>query len=113
MSNQSAVTSRGALLLALLRGPGYGLELLKRVETLTDGHVRLLQASVYPTLRALEDEGLLTSFEGEPVAERGGKPRRYYKLTAIGQRDAASIRRAVYALVHNEAGDVGGAPAYA
>ncbi len=56
------------------------------------------QGSVYPALRDLEDEGLLESYEGDPLPERGGRPRRYYKLTALGATAAMAHRDVVLAL---------------
>lgn len=38
-----------------------------------------------PTLHALEDDGLLVSYDGPPVPARGGRPRRYYYLTPAGR----------------------------
>jgi PadR family transcriptional regulator PadR len=73
-----------ALIDALVHGPGYGLDLIERVNKQTQGRLVLGQGSVYPHLRELEREGLLESYEGEPLPQRGGRPRRYYKLTAKG-----------------------------
>lgn len=80
--------SRTALLQALIRGESYGLELIERVGELYRGRKRLSQATIYPMLRALESEGLVRSFDGDPMPERGGRPRRYYELTAKGLRVA-------------------------
>lgn len=84
----SPISAKTALLQALISGDGYGLDLIERVKTRTNGEVSLNQGSVYPALRDLEREGLVKSYEGEPLPERGGRPRRYYKLTALGQRSA-------------------------
>lgn len=84
----SPVTVQGALLQALVRGQSYGLELIERVEKQSNGQIRLHQGSVYPALRALEEEGLLESFEADATPERGGRPRRYYKLTGLGAKAA-------------------------
>lgn len=92
------VSARAALLQALIAGEGYGLELIERVEQRTKGAVKLRQGSVYPALRDLEDEGLVKSYEGEPIPERGGRPRRYYRLTAKGQRAALEQGEAVRGL---------------
>ena len=85
---ESPITAKAALLQVLIRGPGYGLELINRVKTFTDGRIELGQGSVYPALRDLEREGFVKSYPGEATAERGGRPRIYYKLTAAGQRAA-------------------------
>src|SRR4051812_41869963 len=92
------ISAKAALLQALVRGPGFGLDLIVRVKKQTNGSVTLGNASVYPALRGLEQEGLIESYEGEPMAERGGRPRRYYKLTALGARAAMEQRQTASAL---------------
>jgi PadR family transcriptional regulator PadR len=95
---ESPITTKAALLQALIRGEGYGLELIDRVKERTKGKVPLHQGTVYPALRELERDGLVKSWDGEPLPERGGRPRRYYKLTAAGQRAALDDQRAVAGL---------------
>ena|SRR2546425_9404962 len=92
------ISAKAALLQALVREPGYGLELIERVKKQTKGAVQLGNASVYPALRALEQEGLIDSYEGESLPERGGRPRRYYKLTALGAKAAIENRKLAGAL---------------
>jgi PadR family transcriptional regulator PadR len=49
----------------------------------------------------MEAEGLIKSFETEPLPERGGRPRKYYELTAEGLRRAreeASVVSGLYGL---------------
>ena len=40
--------------------------------------------AVYATLDRLEDKGLVTSRQGEPSPERGGRARRYFRIEAAG-----------------------------
>ena len=90
------VTTKTALLQALISGPGFGLELIERVEKRTNGKVSLHQGSIYPALRDMERDGLLESYDGEEVIpERGGRPRRYYKLTGKGYQAATEQRTAI------------------
>jgi PadR family transcriptional regulator PadR len=84
--------AKTALLQILVEGPGYGLDLIDRVKQRSGGHLVLGQGSAYPALRSLERAGLTTSYEGPPLPERSGRPRRYYKLTALGEREARSRR---------------------
>jgi PadR family transcriptional regulator PadR len=93
------VDTRVAILQALMKGESYGLEVIERVREMSGGKIKVLQGRVYPVLRELEAEGLLRSFDGEPVAERGGRPRRYYELTAEGRRAATSDARAIAGLL--------------
>jgi PadR family transcriptional regulator PadR len=95
---ESPITAKAALLQALVQGEGYGLDLIERVRKRTHGRVALGQGSVYPALRDLENEGLVKSYEADALPERGGRPRRYYKLTASGQRAALADTRAVASL---------------
>lgn len=99
------VDSRTALLQALLAGEGFGLELQQRIEASTGGLTHLAQGTLYPALRELERDGLVESFEGETVPERGGRPRIYYRLTTEGRRVANEERSAAWGLF-----GVGGTP---
>src|SRR5689334_12399167 len=90
---------RTALLQSLMQGDSYGLELIQRIKNDTGGRARLLEGRVYPALRELEAEGLLKSYEGEQLPERGGRPRIYYKLTAEGRRTARADAKALLGLL--------------
>lgn len=96
---ETMISAKVALLQALLDGEGYGLDLIDRVAERTKGKVRLRHGSVYPALRALEREGLVRSWDGEPVSEIGGRPRRYYELTAEGLRYAREQRETLCGLL--------------
>jgi DNA-binding PadR family transcriptional regulator len=42
--------------------------------------------SVYAALERLQNRGLVVSNVGEPTAERGGRAKRYFKITGKGLR---------------------------
>jgi PadR family transcriptional regulator PadR len=86
------------LLAALIRGPGYGVELAERVKTATNGRYEIGPATLYPALRDLETEGLVRSWEEQGPAVRAGRPRKYYELTAKGKMVALAERNAVVGL---------------
>jgi len=97
------IDTRVALLQVLTEGEGYGLELIERVKDRSYGGILLLEGRVYPALRELEADGLLASYESDPIPERGGRPRRYYKITAEGRRTAKQQSKAVRGLfIHEE-----------
>lgn len=48
--------------------------------------------SVHSTLDRLADKGFLTSEMGEPTAERGGRRKRIYSITASGQTALTTSR---------------------
>ncbi len=57
------------------------------------------RGAVYVTLERLEGKGYLDSWLGEPVAERGGRPRRYYRVRPPGVRaleDSWAARRRMW-----------------
>lgn len=49
--------------------------------------------SIYGPLYRLEQNGFLESFLGSPSAERGGKSKRFYKVTAEGVKALKEIRK--------------------
>ena len=51
------------------------------------------RAAVYLTLQRLENKGLVSSYLGEPLAERGGKARRYVRVEDAGVEAVSSARR--------------------
>jgi len=89
---------KAALLQALVSGSGYGLDLIERVRKQTNGEIVLRQGTVYPLLRGFESAGLVESRERELPAERGGRPRRYYRLTLLGAKVALEQREVVAGL---------------
>jgi len=49
--------------------------------------------AIYTTLQRLEDKGFLTSRSSEPVPVRGGRSRRYFRLTGEGARALRDAER--------------------
>ena len=89
---ESPLGSKAALLMTLLSGPGYGLDLIERVATGIGSRPR--QGSVYPALRALERKGLVRGWDVR-ASPSGGRPRRYYELTPKGIAIAKAQRAAI------------------
>ncbi|MBI1919590.1 MAG: PadR family transcriptional regulator [Geobacter sp.] len=70
------------ILLALTQGPSYGLEILAFLGRSLP-FCNFDTASVYRTLQALEKQKAVESYwEGD----RGGAPRKWYRLTEEGER---------------------------
>jgi PadR family transcriptional regulator, regulatory protein PadR len=72
-----------ALLLLLRERPMHGYELLERLPELTGEEVRVDVGNLYRVLRALEEEGIVSS---EWSADLPGPAKRTYELTAAGRR---------------------------
>ena len=81
-----------------LGGEAHGLAIRRDVSART-GHDYSVGA-VYTTLQRLESKGLLSSRLSAPLAIRGGRSRRQFRLTATGtraMRGAQQRARAVWA----------------
>jgi PadR family transcriptional regulator, regulatory protein PadR len=50
-------------------------------------------ASVYAALDRLQAKGLVASEKGEPTPERGGRAKRYFRVTAKGLRVVRDTQR--------------------
>ena len=87
------------IVLDVLRdGPSYGYGIVKRISEQSKHTIRWHEGTLYPVLHRLEKRGLLTSeWKNPPSLRKGsgfqrgtgpkhGRQRRYYRLTARGQR---------------------------
>jgi DNA-binding PadR family transcriptional regulator len=92
------VGARTAILLALRQGPGYGRQLMRRVEAATGGRASLAPGSVYPVLRRLAGDRLVRKWTLVAGRVRGGRSRTYHELTLAGIREAESEARALAGL---------------
>ena len=79
------------LAVCALRETVYGVPVQRFVEDATGRRVAM--GAVYAALGRLEDKGFVRSSMSEPVAQRGGKPRRLFQITALGLRTAKELRR--------------------
>ena len=59
----------------------YGYEITQMVKDLTKGRIQLTEGALYPSLHALEAEGIVTT-ETEYIGKR---VRKYYSLSAEGK----------------------------
>ncbi|MGO9246794.1 MAG: PadR family transcriptional regulator [Verrucomicrobiia bacterium] len=64
-------------------GPNYGYGIRKRIFEQSKGTLNWLDGTIYPVLRHLEKQGLVTSHWKGP---KEGRQRCYYRLTPRGQR---------------------------
>ena len=84
------------VLLALIRlgDEAYGVPIADAIAESSGREVA--QGSVYITLDRLSRKGFVTSRMGEPTAERGGRAKTYFRITAKGLRE---VRRARQTLI--------------
>jgi PadR family transcriptional regulator, regulatory protein PadR len=88
------------VLLALIRlgEDAYGVPISREIEERSGREVAL--GSVYATLERLEEKGLVSSDLGEPTPERGGRAKKYFRVTPRGLREVRETQRALKRLWH-------------
>src|SRR6185295_20027483 len=82
------------VLLAVLRlkGQAYGVSIRAEISERTGREPT--SGALYTTLDRLEQKGMLKSRTGEPTPQRGGRAKRYFKVTASGASAIARAQRA-------------------
>ena len=87
------------LLLAVLRlgERAYGVPI--RRELLTRAKKDVAIGAIYTGLERLERKGFVESWLGEPTSARGGRAKRYYRLTARGLKILNETQRAIQGLM--------------
>jgi PadR family transcriptional regulator, regulatory protein PadR len=83
------------VLLAVVRldDDAYGVPISKELRNLAGREVAL--GSIYAALERLEKKGFVTSLLGEPTPERGGRAKRYFRVTPAGLRALRLTRTAL------------------
>lgn len=83
------------IVLALLRleDNAYGVTVRQEIELRAKREVSI--GAVYATLNRLETKGYVKSHSGDPTPERGGRSKRFFRVTAKG---VAAVNRTRYAL---------------
>jgi PadR family transcriptional regulator, regulatory protein PadR len=64
----------------------YGMTIHEEVEGLVPDNRNVAIGAVYTTLGRLEEKGYVEARFGDPTAERGGRAKKFYKVTAPGMR---------------------------
>jgi DNA-binding PadR family transcriptional regulator len=89
------------VLLALAAGQAHGYAVMRFVEQVTAGSVRLGPGTLYRTIGRLLADGLVEEAEGGDPAAPHDARRRYYRLTPLGleaaRAEAALLERLVAA----------------
>ncbi len=64
----------------------YGYELVNEISK----NIMIAEGTIYPLLKRLKDEGYLTTYLAE---SQEGPPRKYYKLTPLGEKTKDALAR--------------------
>jgi PadR family transcriptional regulator PadR len=83
------------VLLALMRlgEDAYGVPISREIEQQSGRPVAL--GTVYAALERLEEKELVSSELGESTPQRGGRAKRYFRITKKGLREAREARSAL------------------
>ena len=87
------------VLLAILRlkDEAYGANVCTEIAACTGREPA--SGALYTTLDRLEDKGLITSRFGDPSAQRGGRPKRYLRVTKRGIEAVGRAQRSYQRLL--------------
>jgi PadR family transcriptional regulator, regulatory protein PadR len=78
------------LITAGLDDQAYAVTITQRIEEQTGRSVGF--NTVHTTLQRLEEKGLITSRMGGATAERGGRRKRFFSITALGVRSLREVK---------------------
>jgi PadR family transcriptional regulator PadR len=86
------------ILLAVIRlgDDAYGVPISKELLETTGRDVAL--GSVYAALDRLEQKDLVSSTLGDPTPVRGGRAKRYFRVTPKGMHEAKTTKKALISL---------------
>jgi DNA-binding PadR family transcriptional regulator len=74
------------VLVALTGGELHGYAIMQAVERVSDGAVRMGPGTLYGTLKRMLADGLVEETAERPDPALDDQRRRYYRLTALGER---------------------------
>ena len=85
--------SEEIVLLAIwkLQGDAYGVTIRQMIFQTTGQKWSI--GAIYAPLHRLEKKEFVTSFKGDPIAERGGRSKVYYQVTSDGRKALVEIKR--------------------
>lgn len=78
------------LTVAVLYDEAYGVAIKEEIEQRLNRKVSV--GALQAALRRMEDKGFVDSWLGEATSVRGGKRKRYFRVTAYGQQALVQVR---------------------
>jgi DNA-binding PadR family transcriptional regulator len=89
------------ILFVLLTGECHGYRMVKVIDRLTGGQIRMEAGNLYRSIRRLTKQGLVAESERRPAPESDDERRRYYRITDFGKQvftaETARMRETVAA----------------
>jgi DNA-binding PadR family transcriptional regulator len=87
------------ILVALANGEKHGYAIMRDVLDVSDGAVRMGSGTLYGSIKRMLEQGLIEEADERPDPALDDQRRRYYRLTALGQRVGAAEQARLAALV--------------
>lgn len=78
------------ILLALADGERHGYDIMRAVESLTEGKMQMGPGTLYGSIKRMLRDGLIAETDERPDPELDDSRRRYYELTAFGRQVLAA-----------------------
>ena len=85
-------------LLAILRLKEDAYAVAIREELASRTGKTVSRGALYTVFERLEGKGFLSSWMGTPTPERGGRAKRYYRVTAMGRRALKQSKKTMQSL---------------
>ncbi len=88
------------LTIGVLYDEAYGVAIKKEMEEQLDRTVSI--GAVHASVNRLEEKGFLSSRFGDPTKERGGKRKKFYRVTTEGQlalQEARNMRQKLWDMI--------------
>jgi len=73
------------ILLSLASGPRHGYAILKEVESLSEGRVKMSTGTLYGAIERLLEQGWIQRVE-DPIPNETNRERKAYELTELGHK---------------------------
>lgn len=91
ISKELVGASAQQIILSILKqGESYGYEIVQKIKELTGGEIKWQEASIYPVLRKLENQGMIKSAW---KIDEGQRPRKYYTILGEGVKQLEGNKR--------------------
>jgi len=87
------------IIVALAGGERHGYAIMRDIEDLSAGSVVMGPGTLYGSIKRMIDQGLVEETDERPDPSLDDERRRYYRLTALGQRVGAAEQARLAALL--------------
>jgi DNA-binding PadR family transcriptional regulator len=87
------------ILVALMGGEKHGYGIMRDVEDVSDGAVRMGPGTLYGSIKRMLADGLIEESSERPDPELDDQRRRYYRLTGLGERVGKAELQRLQALI--------------